>query len=72
MSQPSLVTLGRGGYHEGVQGGLVLGQVVHDTLDLAKAEGTMLPVLPKQGDISPIHQSMHWPMLLQPRLWQQQ
>ena len=46
---------GGGRYHEGVQVGVVAPQVVHDPLDLPKAESPMLPVLAKQGHIGPIH-----------------
>ena len=60
------------GYHEGVQVGVVSGQVVRDVLDLAPAEAPMLPVLPKEGHIGPIYQGVHWPMFLQPCLLQQQ
>ena len=43
-------------------------QLVHDPLDLAKAEGTPLPVLPIQRHVGSIYQGFHWPMLLKPCL----
>ena len=43
-------------------------QLVHDPLDLAKAEGTPFPVLAIQRHIGSIYQGLHRSMLLQPRL----
>ena len=43
-------------------------QLVHNPLDLAKAEGAPLPVLAIQRHIGPIDQGLHRPMLLQPCL----
>ena len=55
-------------HHEGVEVRVGSAQLVHDPLDLAKAEGPPLPVLAIQGHIGPIYQGLHRPMLLQPRL----
>jgi len=55
-------------HHEGVEVGVGSAQLVHDPLDLAKAESTPLPVLPIQRHIGSIHQCLHRPVLLQPCL----